>query len=100
MDPRKTDATLGLDRAITRRDFLNGALIASGSALLGPGTPLQMLAQLSGNDWDGYGGVGEYRNSHGNPWEVVQAAHQIRDGAFDESPRRFKFKTQEKSTIL
>jgi spermidine dehydrogenase len=64
---------------------VNGALLASGSALLGPGTPLQALAQQSVNDWDGYGGIGEYRKSHGNPWEVVQAAHQIRDGVFDDS---------------
>jgi spermidine dehydrogenase len=27
----------------------------------------------------------DYRNSHGNTWEVVPAAHQIRDGAFEDT---------------
>jgi hypothetical protein len=30
----------------------------------------------------------DYRNSHGNTWEVVQAAHQIRDGAFEDIASR------------
>jgi|HubBroStandDraft_6_1064221.scaffolds.fasta_scaffold1426129_1 spermidine dehydrogenase len=85
------DKKLGLGQRITRRDLMNGTLLASGAAVLGPLPPLQVLAQQSvssnaeqnGNDWDGYGGVGDYKNSHGNPWEVVQAAHRIRDGNFD-----------------
>jgi spermidine dehydrogenase len=32
--------------------------------------------------WDGYGGVGDYRFSNGNTWEVLTAGHKIRDGAF------------------
>src|SRR5579872_167956 len=74
---------LGLEQQITRRDFLNGALLASGGALLGTRTPLQLLAEASGEDWDGYGGVGDYKNSHGNPWQVMRTAHRIRDGEFD-----------------
>lgn len=90
MNSPNDDKKLGLGQRITRRDFMNGTLLASGAALLGPLTPLQILAERSrsgaestGGDWDGYGGVGDYKNSHGNPLEVVQAAHRIRDGAFD-----------------
>ena len=75
---------------ITRRDFLNGALVASGGVLLGPISPLQILQaraqSLGPDDWTGYGGIGDYRNSNGNTWEVLLAGHQIRDHAFDRLP--------------
>ncbi len=60
---------------MTRRDFLNGVLIGSGTPLLG-------ASPLSGAGWDGPGGVGDYRTSHGNPWKVLEAAHRIRDREF------------------
>jgi len=77
---------LGLSENITRRDFLNSALLASGSALLSPKSPLDLLlAQPSGADqWTGYGGIGDYANSNGNTWPVLEAGHQIRDGVFDK----------------
>jgi spermidine dehydrogenase len=84
-----TDRALGLGERICRRDFLNSTLLASGSVLLGSLSPAQLLAQKEAagqNDWDGYGGVGDYANSHGNSWEVMNAAHTIRDGAFDKPP--------------
>ena len=40
---RKKDCKLGMDRDITRRDFINGASIAVGGSLL----PHQLLAQNS-----------------------------------------------------
>ncbi len=68
--------SLGLEERITRRDFLNGASAVIGSLAIAQGVP-------PGNpDWDGYGGVGEYRTAHGNTWDVVQAAHGIRDGRY------------------
>ncbi len=75
---------------ITRRDFLNGALVASGGMLLSPVSPLQVLqaraAQSAADDWTGYGGIGDYANSNGNTTAVLEAGHQIRDGRFDSLP--------------
>jgi spermidine dehydrogenase len=74
---------------ITRRDFLNGALVGVGGALLGCRPSRQISlddhsegAWSVGPDWYGYGGVGDYRFSHGNTPEVVETAHRLRDGAF------------------
>src|SRR5579884_536154 len=78
------DKLLGMDRRICRRDFLNSTLLASGSLLLGPLTPAQLLAQ--GKKWTGYGGVGDYANSNGNTAEVMDAGHKIRDHVFDSPP--------------
>ena len=71
----------GLDPRVTRRDFVNAALAGSGAALLGAAAPAS--AQDPGPGWNGYAGVGDYRNSNGNTSEVMQAAHRIRDGAYD-----------------
>ncbi len=60
---------------MTRRDFLNGVLIGSGTPLLAAPPP-------SDAAWDGPGGVGDYRKSHGNPWKVLSTAHRIRDREF------------------
>ncbi len=88
-DRQPGDKALGLEQRICRRDFLNSTLLASGSMLLGSLSPAQLLAQkmtAQQNDWDGYGGVGDYRDSHGNTQEVMTAAHAIRDGVFDSPP--------------
>jgi spermidine dehydrogenase len=68
---------------ITRRDYLNSTLLASGAALLGGACPLDLLAE---GDWNGYGGVGEYSNSNGNTFEVMTEAHKIRDRVFEPLP--------------
>ncbi|MGB2621589.1 MAG: NAD(P)-binding protein [Candidatus Acidiferrum sp.] len=90
------DRALGMDAEITRRDFLGSTLLASGASLLSGFTPAQILAmnatsQAPGapgakDDWTGYGGVGEYRASNGNTFEVMQAGHKMRDGAYDPLP--------------
>lgn len=89
---------LGLDARITRRDFVNGALVGAGSALLGASSsdvpastgarPLSAEpapgAPAGGTDtFTGYGGVGDYARANGNTWPVVQAAHRLRDGQYD-----------------
>jgi len=79
------DATLGMDEAITRRDFLGSVLLASGAALLQSVTPTELLAAQ--DEFSGYGGVGEYRGSNGNTLEVLQAGHTIRDGIYDPLPK-------------
>lgn len=92
-DDSREDKALGLDRDITRRDFLNSSLLASGGLLLQSLSPAQMLAQRAPtapgsavDDWTGYGGVGDYANSNGNTMAVLEAGHQIRDAVFENLP--------------
>src|SRR5690242_17302174 len=82
------DKMLGIDERISRRDFLDGALMASGAALLAGETPQQMLAQAGAQTsaWTGYTGEGDYKGSAGNTEEVVHNAHAVRDGAYDKVP--------------
>src|SRR6202040_2422249 len=75
---------LGMNSEITRRDFLGSTLLASGAVLLDGVAPAQLLG--STDDWTGYGGVGEYSRSNGNTFEVLQAGHRMRDGAYDSLP--------------
>src|SRR5271154_1855745 len=77
------DTALGMNERIHRRDFMNSILLASGSGLLGPLTPQQLLAA---DNWTGYGGVGDYAHSNGNTYEVINAGHQIRDNVFAKTP--------------
>ncbi|MGA7415503.1 MAG: NAD(P)-binding protein [Bryobacteraceae bacterium] len=73
--------------SITRRDFVNGTLIGSGSAVLSSLAPSHSLGQNKGTAWTGYAGVGDYRDANGNTWDVISVAHRIRDGAFDDPTR-------------
>jgi spermidine dehydrogenase len=81
---------LGTDVAITRRDFLNATLLASGSLLLTSASPAELLASAAQapaqDDWTGPGGVGDYANSNGNTLAVMTGGHEIRDGAFESLP--------------
>src|SRR5262252_537645 len=84
--PRKPgDSALGMDQSITRRDFLGSTLLASGAQLLEPFSPAhflvaqQQLPPGAAEDWNGYGGVGDYSASNGNTWEVLSAGHRLRD---------------------
>src|SRR5580658_1665163 len=95
-DKNKTepgDRRIGMDASITRRDFLGSTLLASGASLLNGWNPAQLLSMGSGSgvadakdDWTGFGGVGEYGHSNGNTYEVMEAGHKMRDGAFDQLP--------------
>ena len=83
---KAAERALGMEQSITRRDFLGATLLASGGHLLEPLTPAHFLAgqgapapQGGAEDWNGYGGVGEYANSNGNTWEVLSAGHRLRD---------------------
>jgi spermidine dehydrogenase len=73
---------LGLQSAITRRDFIGSTLIGSGAMLLG--APAPSLAQGLTSAWNGYAGVGDYSRSNGNIASVVNAAHGVRDGIYED----------------
>jgi hypothetical protein len=79
----RLDRILGLDQPITRQDFLNSALLASGVMLAGK-SPLDLITE---DNWTGYGGVGDYSNSNGNTYQVVTDGHKIRDGLFSTTPQ-------------
>ena len=65
---------------ITRRDFLKGTLIGSGSILLNMPAPIMgASANNTVSSWNGYAGVGDYARSNGNTESVRLAAHLIRD---------------------
>ena len=66
-----------MNEPISRRDFVNGSLMAAAGLLV----PRAALSPLwAEEDWTGYGGVGDYRSSNGNTLAVMNAAHAIRDG--------------------
>src|SRR5947208_8295859 len=73
------DDRLGLNDPISRRDFLNGALLASAGLPLHANAPPISPADAS----DGSGATGDYRHSNGNIWDVLRAGHAMRDGAFE-----------------
>src|SRR5438552_212327 len=73
------DDRQGMNEPISRRDFLNGALLAGAGILLHGKAPT-----ISPEDaFNGYGGVGDYRHSNGNTYDVLSAGHAMRDGAFE-----------------
>jgi spermidine dehydrogenase len=76
------DDRLGMNEPISRRDFLNGAVLAGAGLLLRGQAP----ATISPADaWNGYGGIGDYSRSNGNTYEVMTTAHAMRDGVFERS---------------
>ncbi len=80
------DGALGMGCPISRRDFVNGALAATGSAALVGCTRTaqpQDNDSPSGSAWTGPGGTGDYQWSNGNTEPVRDAAHGVRDGLYD-----------------
>lgn len=80
-----------MEQSITRRDFLNASLLASGGLLLNPFSPTDLLAAQADerggtDDFTGFGGIGDYAKSNGNTRAVLEAGHQIRDGVFENLP--------------
>jgi len=68
---------------ITRRDFLNGTLLASGGALVSAACPFQLMAA---EDWNGASGLGDYAEANGNTHQVMADGHMIRDHVFEKTP--------------
>jgi spermidine dehydrogenase len=78
---KKSDGPLGMDRAIARRDFLQGAAIGVASGVLAPELASAALAEQEAQNTKGYYPPTrlELRGSHPGAFE---AAHQLRDGDF------------------
>lgn len=77
------DRYLGMDRAITRRDFMNGAAMAIGATLL-PRLPLWDSTSQEAQNQSGYYPPTRtgLRGSHPGSFEI---AHSLRDGTFWDS---------------
>ena len=92
-DNKNEDLLLGLNKKIDRRDFLNSSLLGAGSVLYSMSAPSTLFAQNDnislpdqvGDNWYGYGGVGDSRYSHGNTPEILRGAHAVRDGLLSKS---------------
>jgi spermidine dehydrogenase len=90
---RDDDRELGLDAEITRRDFLNAALIGSGAALLtyqAPGLAGFLpggVVEAANDIWTGFGGTGDYAASNGNTRPVLDAAHKVARDTYKTLPR-------------
>ena len=69
-----------------RRDFLNHALLGAGAALLKMPPPAAAQARAERDVFTGYGGVGDYAKSNGDPWPVVSAGHRLSQGAYNPLP--------------
>ncbi|MFZ2198443.1 MAG: NAD(P)-binding protein, partial [Thermodesulfovibrionales bacterium] len=65
---------------ITRRDFLNGALLGAGALLLDMSAPLKLFAQS--RPAYGFGGTGDYASSNGNTDAVISAFKGIENGDY------------------
>src|SRR5579871_828014 len=84
---RSRDLELGMDRNITRRDFLNGMAVGAGGLLAGPrlqGLFAPQTSPASAQDQPGYYPPTRtgMRGSHPGAFEV---AHALRDGTFWET---------------
>ncbi|MEQ8264589.1 NAD(P)-binding protein [Pseudohaliea sp.] len=80
-------------RGFTRRDFLNSVMIGSGALLAAPHYSIgsdsgstTLPAPVLGDEWYGYGGIGDYQPSHGNTPEAVERAHALRDASILNEP--------------
>ena len=72
------DKELGMNRDITRRDFLNGVALAVGAAMV----PSPLLAKFQGQGDDYPPARTGLRGSHAGSFETM---HSVRDGNFWES---------------
>ncbi|MCE9679821.1 NAD(P)/FAD-dependent oxidoreductase [Shewanella sp. AS1] len=93
---KKIANLLGMDKAITRRDFVNGTLASSALLLSGLSSTTQAAAPTnqkpssgspSWDPWTGFGGTGDYAKSNGNTHDVVTSAHRIRDNTWSQLPQ-------------
>jgi len=79
-----SDDCLGMHEPISRRDFLNGTLLAGAGMAFGPHVHVPLTTSPA-DAWDGYGGVGDYARAHGNTYDMMTAGHRLRDGGFERA---------------
>jgi spermidine dehydrogenase len=85
MSERKTEHELGMDRGITRRDFLNGVAIAAGGTLVGGGIGTETLLAAAALDEFAPEKAADYYpparvGLRGNHDGTFTFAHRLRDG--------------------
>ncbi len=80
MNEKKRDHALGMDRSITRRDFLNGAAIAIGGAMVAPS-----LLTASEKPANAVYYPPALEGMRGNHEGTYTYAHELRDGVFREN---------------
>ena len=87
----KFDKELGLDRAMTRRDFGYGTSLLLSTAVVGCGKSTDKQIHSNSDysfdvstNWYGPGGIGDYAKSHGNTPELIKTAHEVRSGRFNK----------------
>jgi spermidine dehydrogenase len=69
---------LGMDQSIHREDHLSTdstSTVATKTA--------DTIYGLTAEDWDGFSGVGDYRNANGNTHAVMMDGHSVRDESID-----------------
>ena len=89
-DEQKKDRELGMQREITRRDFLNGVAVGTGAALLtGSLSPQQLLAAGALDEFAPEKAPDYYppakKGMRGNHDGSFTSAHRMRDGAKPDS---------------
>ncbi|MFM7445068.1 MAG: hypothetical protein ACKO2N_14380, partial [Tabrizicola sp.] len=75
MDWSDSDKRLGMDRGITRRDFLDGVVLALGATALGGWAARPAIAQTAAYPPEGTGLRGQTDTAQ-------NVMHSIRDGSF------------------
>jgi spermidine dehydrogenase len=85
MSDRKTDDELGMNRGITRRDFLNGVAIAAGGTLVSGGIGTETLVAAAAFDEFAPEKAADYypparMGMRGNHDGTFTFAHRLRDG--------------------
>ena len=76
----RSDESLGLNTPITRRDFLNGAIISVGALWTVDLSPMELLRQHVQQP----AAKVERESWGGNTQEVFDTGHAVRDGLFDD----------------
>lgn len=89
---KQKEKMLGMDKGISRRDFVGSSLLGAGAALLGTAAPSLMSSRANaltqrmplpltglGSEWSGPGGIGDYGDANGNTHREVNAGHAIRN---------------------
>jgi spermidine dehydrogenase len=77
---RDSDRLLGMEQQITREDYASPETMAAKNH-----EEDHRVYELTAEDWDGYGGIGDYSSSNGNTHKVMTDGHAIRDELYNLS---------------